>query len=73
MRPSLALFAPDCAIERRKRQTRTQIYRPEDGDPTHRLTATSFDLECVSISPSSTEIEERSCQTTVLIVRLDFT
>ena len=37
MHPVLALFAPDRAIERRERQTCTHIYRPEDGDPTHRI------------------------------------
>ena len=44
MHPVLALFAPDRAIKRRKRQARTQIYRPEDGDPTHRIMATTSEV-----------------------------
>src|SRR6266571_2352790 len=44
MHPALALSAPDRAIERRERQTSSHIYRPGDGDPTHRIMATKSDL-----------------------------
>jgi hypothetical protein len=37
----LALFAPDRAIERRERQTRGCVHRPDNGDPTHRIMATN--------------------------------
>ena len=55
MHPVLALFAPDCAIERRKRQTRTHIYRPDNGDPTHRIVATNFEVLFVSWIANLTE------------------
>ena len=44
MHPALALFAPDRAIERREGQTSSHIYRPGDGDPTHRIMVTKSDL-----------------------------
>jgi len=44
MDPVFALFAPDRAIERRERQTCTHIYRPDNGDPTHRIIATNSEI-----------------------------
>ncbi len=39
MHPAFALFAPNCQIHRRKGQTCPDVYRPDEGDPTHRIMA----------------------------------
>src|SRR5882724_6774531 len=44
MHETLALSAPNRQIHRRKGQTCTHVYRPDNGDPTHRLTATNFEF-----------------------------
>jgi len=44
MHETLALSAPNRQIHRRKGQTCTHVYRPDNSDPTHRLTATNFEF-----------------------------
>src|SRR5438045_973894 len=44
MHETLALSAPNRQIHHRKGQTCTHVYRPDNGDPTHRLTATNFEF-----------------------------
>src|SRR5438874_13338389 len=44
MHETLALSAPNRQIHRRKGQTCTHVYRPDNGDPTHRLMATNFEF-----------------------------
>src|ERR1041385_881392 len=55
MRPVLPLFAPDRAIERRERQTDAYIYRPGNGDPTHRVMATNSQVSFGSWIANLTE------------------
>src|SRR5206468_11134000 len=44
MHETLAISAPNRQIHRRKGQTCTHVYRPDNSDPTHRLTATNFEF-----------------------------
>ena len=44
MHEILAIPAPNRQIHRRKGQTCTHVYRPDNGDPTHRLMATNFEF-----------------------------
>src|SRR6266567_432556 len=55
MHETLALSAPNRQIHRRKGQTCTHVYRPDNGDPTHRLMATNFELLFVSWIANLTE------------------
>src|SRR5438477_7416424 len=55
MHETLALSAPNGQIHRRKGQTCTHIYRPENGDPTHRIVATSNEFLFVSSIANLTE------------------
>jgi len=51
----LALFAPDHAIERRKGQTCTHVYRPDNGDPIHRVVARNSEVLFVGWIANLTE------------------
>ncbi len=55
MHETLALSAPNRQIHRRKGQTCTHVYRPDNGDPTHRLMATTFEFLFVSWTANLTE------------------
>src|SRR6266567_41039 len=44
MHETLAISAPNRQIHRRKGQTCTHVYRPDNSDPTHRLMATTFEF-----------------------------
>src|SRR6266699_7346626 len=55
MHETLALSAPNRQIHRRKGQTCTHVYRPDNGDPTHRLIATNFEFLFVSWTANLTE------------------
>ena len=55
MHETLALSAPNRQIHRRKGQTCTHVYRPNNGDPTHRLMATNFEFLFVSSIANLTE------------------
>jgi len=55
MHETLALSAPNRQIHRRKGQTCTHVYRPDNGDPTHRLMATNFEFLFVSWTANLTE------------------
>src|SRR5207248_1534484 len=59
MHPVLALFAPDYAIERRQRQTRGGIHRPDNGNPTHGLPLS----DCVYVSVICRASSKPSAQT----------
>jgi hypothetical protein len=62
MHPVIALFAPDRDIERRERQTRPGIHRPDDGDPTHGNTAAYYPAKSLPLSTSV--FRGRSCKKT---------
>src|SRR6266480_4067794 len=55
MHETLALSAPNGQIHRRKGQTCTHVYRPDNSDPTHRLTATNVEFLFVSCIANLTE------------------
>src|SRR5213079_60440 len=55
MHETLALSAPNRQIHRRKGQTCTHVYRPDNGDPTHRLMATNFEFLFVRWIANPTE------------------
>src|SRR5205823_13302949 len=44
MHETLALSAPNRQIHRRKGQTCTHVYRPDNSDPTHGIVARSFEF-----------------------------
>src|SRR5881409_4442466 len=56
MHETLALSAPNRQIHRRKGQTCTHVYRPDNSDPTHRLTATNFEFLFVRWIANLTEV-----------------
>ena len=55
MRPVLALFAPDHAVERRERQTRSGVHRPYNCDPTHRIVGMNSEVLSISCVANLTE------------------
>src|SRR6266513_3478334 len=55
MHETLAFTAPNHQIHRRKGQTCTYVYRPDNGDPTHRLMAANFEFLFVSSIANLTE------------------
>src|SRR4029453_7847181 len=55
MHETLAISAPNRQIHRRKGQTCTHVYRPDNGDPTHRLMATNFEFLFVGWIANLTE------------------
>jgi rubredoxin len=55
MHETLAISAPNRQIHRRKGQTCTHVYRPDNGDPTHRLIATTFEFLFVRWTANLTE------------------
>src|SRR5437764_12561106 len=68
MHETLALSAPNRQIHRRKGQTCTHVYRPDNGDPTHRLMATNFEFFICSLDrepnrrPFSSRKPSRKCE-----------
>jgi hypothetical protein len=55
MHEILAISAPNRQIHRRKGQTCTHVYRPDNGDPTHRLMVANFEFLFVRLIANLTE------------------